>query len=296
MFSSIKKKWKSEIFAWSLLFPSLLLLTVFTFYPIGITIVQSFYEKNLAVIEPSFTAFANYKHLFADDIFHKVMINNFWYMIGTVPTSIGIGLIFAIFANKALKFRGFVRTSFFYPNVVPMIALANIWLFIYTPEYGLLSRLTNFLHMGNVSWLGSETWVMTALTIMMIWKEAGYFMIFYLAGIQNISPEIYEAAKIDGIHPFKVFWRITFPLLMPTTLFVLIVALTNSFKTVDQLFVMTQGGPNNSSNLLLYYIYQQAFAFWDYGMAAAATVIMILIMLVMTILQFFGMDKKIHYR
>lgn len=163
-------------------------------------------------------------------------------MIGTVPTSIGIGLIFAIFANKALKFRGFVRTSFFYPNVVPMIALANIWLFIYTPEYGLLSRLTNFLHMGNVSWLGSETWVMTALTIMMIWKEAGYFMIFYLAGIQNISPEIYEAAKIDGIHPFKVFWRITFPLLMPTTLFVLIVALTNSFKTVDQLFVMTQGG------------------------------------------------------
>lgn len=176
-----------------------------------------------------------------------------------------------------------------------MIALANVWLFIYTPEYGLLSRLSDALNAGYTAWLGSETWVMLALIVMMVWKEAGYFMIFYLAGLQNIPNDLYEAAQVDGVSKWRAFWRITFPLLMPTTLFVLIVALTNAFKTIDQLFIMTQGGPNNASNLLLYYIYQQAFSYWDFGVAAASTIVMIILMLLITVLQF-RLDKKIHYR
>lgn len=295
MVGLMRKRWRTEAFAWGLLAPSLLFLAVFTFYPIGITVVQSFYTKNLAVREPVFAGWNNYSQLFSDSLFHKVLINNFWYMLGTVPGALLLGLIFALFANRALQFRGFVRVSFFYPNVVPMIALANVWLFIYTPEYGLLSRLTDALNTGYTAWLGSESWVMPALIVMMVWKEAGYFMIFYLAGLQNIPNDLYEAAQVDGVNKWRAFWRITFPLLMPTSLFVLIVSLTNAFKTIDQLFIMTQGGPNNASNLLLYYIYQQAFSYWDFGVAAASTIVMIALMLLITVLQF-RLDKKIHYR
>jgi len=130
---------------------------------------------------------------------------------------------------------------------------------------------------------------------MIIWKEAGYFMIFYLAGLQNVPKDLYEAADMDGVSGWTVFRKITFPLLMPTTLFVMIVALTNSFKWVDHLWSMTKGGPDNASNLLLFYIYEHAFVFWDQGMAAALTVVMIILMLFLAALQFFGLDRKIHY-
>ncbi|MDF2719118.1 MAG: transporter permease [Paenibacillus sp.] len=120
-------------------------------------------------------------------------------------------------------------------------------------------------------------------------------MIFYLAGLQNISPDLYESAQVDGVSRWTVFRKITFPLLMPTTLFVSIVALTNSFKLVDHLLVMTKGGPNNASNLLLYYIYETAFGFWDQGIASALTVVMIAVLLLFAALNFFGLDKKIHY-
>jgi sn-glycerol 3-phosphate transport system permease protein len=130
---------------------------------------------------------------------------------------------------------------------------------------------------------------------MIVWKEAGYFMIFYLAGLQNISPDFYEAAQVDGVGRWTVFRKITFPLLMPTTLFVTIVALTNSFKLVDHLVIMTKGGPNNASNLLLYYIYETAFSFWDQGIASTLTTVMIAVLLLFAVLNFFGLDKRIHY-
>ncbi|WP_040949517.1 carbohydrate ABC transporter permease, partial [Gorillibacterium massiliense] len=129
-----------------------------------------------------------------------------------------------------------------------------------------------------------------------IWKEAGYFMVFYLAGMQNISKELYEAADADGVGGWKVFRKITFPLLLPTTLFVLIISLTNSYKLVDHLWIMTKGGPDNASNLLLFHIYETAFSFWDQGMASTLTVVMIALLLVLSSLQFFGMDKRIHYQ
>ena len=136
---------------------------------------------------------------------------------------------------------------------------------------------------------------MWAMIFMIIWKEAGYFMIFYLAGLQNIAPDLYESAKVDGVGRWTIFRRITFPLLMPTTLFVMIVALTNSFKLVDHLMIMTKGGPNNASSLLLYYIYETAFSFWDQGAASTLTVVMIAVLLLFAALNFLGLDKKIHY-
>lgn len=288
-------RWKTGAFAWLLLLPSLLFLFLFTFYPIAKTIRLSFYLADLASPEPIFVGLGNYSALFADEVFLKVMSNNLLFALGTVPTSMALALLMAIFANKAMRGTSLMRTAFFYPTMIPMIAVANIWLFIYTPKYGLLSRAMTGLGMGEINWLGSPDYVMWAMIAMMIWKEAGYFMIFYLAGLQNISPDLYESAQVDGVSRWTVFRKITFPLLMPTTLFVSIVALTNSFKLVDHLLIMTKGGPNNASNLLLYYIYETAFGFWDQGMASTLTVVMIAVLLLFAALNFFGLDKKIHY-
>ncbi|MNM11682.1 Lactose transport system permease protein LacF [compost metagenome] len=288
-------RWRTNGFAWLLLLPSLVILVMFTFYPIFLTLRLSLYQADLAVPEPIFTGLDNFRRLAADEVFWKVMSNNIWFALGTVPAGIALALLMAMSANKALRGKWLLRTAFFYPTLIPMIAVANIWLFIFTPEYGLFSRLLHAAGLSDLNWLGSPGLVQWAMIIMIIWKEAGYFMIFYLAGLQNIPKDLYEAAQMDGVGRFTVFRKITFPLLMPTTLFVSIVALTNAFKLVDHLMIMTRGGPNNASNLLLYYIYETAFSFWDQGMASALTVVMICLLLLFAAFQFFGLDKRIHY-
>ncbi|MBG9942671.1 sugar ABC transporter permease [Brevibacillus formosus] len=291
----LRAKWKVNMYAWLLLLPSLIFLLLFTFYPVIQTFILSFHQADLGSPEPFFNGIDNYKQMVEDEVFWKVLTNNIWFAIGTVPTSVALALGMALFANKALRGKSFIRTAYFYPTVVPMIAVANIWLFIYTPEYGALSHVMEWFGKGDMNWLGDQKNVMWAMIFMVIWKEAGYFMIFYLAGLQNISQELYESASMEGASSWSVFRRITFPLLMPTTMFVSIIAFTNSFKLVDHLVIMTKGGPDNASNLLLYYIYETAFSFWDQGMASALTIVMVVLLLLVAAFQFFGMDKKIHY-
>ncbi|ASJ56398.1 MULTISPECIES: carbohydrate ABC transporter permease [Brevibacillus] len=291
----LRAKWKVNMYAWLLLLPSLIFLLLFTFYPVIQTFILSFHQADLGSPEPFFNGIDNYKQMVEDEVFWKVLTNNIWFAIGTVPTSVALALAMALFANKALRGKSFIRTAYFYPTVVPMIAVANIWLFIYTPEYGALSHVMEWFGKGDMNWLGDQKNVMWAMIFMVIWKEAGYFMIFYLAGLQNISQELYESASMEGASSWTVFRRITFPLLMPTTMFVSIIAFTNSFKLVDHLVIMTKGGPDNASNLLLYYIYETAFSFWDQGMASALTIVMVVLLLLVAAFQFFGMDKKIHY-
>ncbi|MEK3768683.1 sugar ABC transporter permease [Paenibacillus sp. FSL R5-0887] len=282
-------------FGWGLVLPSLLFLCLFTYYPMFKSLWLSFYEKNLATPEPLFVGFENYANLLHDHVFLKVFSNNIWFALGTVPTSIVLAFLMALFADKAIKGRGLARLSFFYPNMIPMIAVANIWLFLYTPHFGLFARLASWIADQPMNLLGTPDTVMGALVIMMIWKEAGYFMIFYLAGMQQIPKDLYEAAAVNGVSTFTSIRRITIPLTMPTTLFVAVVAITNSFKLVDHLWIMTKGGPNNASNLLLYYIYESTFNFYDQGMAASMTVVMIVLLLLISSLQFFCWDRKIHY-
>jgi ABC-type sugar transport systems, permease components len=291
-----RKALRMNAFAWLLLFPSLIFLLLFTLYPVFGSLKLSLYQADLGTPEPYFAGLDNYAAMAEDEVFWKVLTNNVWFAVGTVPTSIMISLLMAIFANKVMRAKGLVRTAFFYPTVIPMIAIGNIWLFIYTPDYGMVARVLEWFGLEGPNWLGTQSLVMIAMIIMVLWKEAGYFMVFFLAGLQNISEELYESAKVDGVPAWRVFWRITFPLLMPTTLFVSIIALTNSFKLVDHLWIMTKGGPENASNLLLYYIFETAFSFWDRGMASALTTVMIALLLLLAALQFFGFDRKIHYR
>jgi len=287
------KKTRDNLFAYSLLLPSFIFLALFTFYPVLKSIHLSFYSGPVTRLE--FAGLDQYKNVLTDGLFWKVLKNNIIFLIGTVPASIFLAMYLAIWLNKKIKGSSFLRASFFYPTVIPLIAIANIWLFIYTPKYGLADRFIQFIGVESPYLLGNPSTVMFALIIMIIWKDAGFFMIFFLAGLQNLPKDVFEAAHLEGAKPFQVFRKVTFPLLMPTTLFVMIVAITNSFKNVDHLYIMTKGGPNNASNLLLYYIYEVAFTNWDLGKAAVLTLILIGILLAVTAFNFFYLDKRTHY-
>ena len=234
--------------------------------------------------------------MLADDVFWQVVRNNLLFAVGTIPLSIAIALVMALWVNGKLPLRGLVRMSYFTPTILPMIAVANIWLFFYTPEIGLIDQITANFGIPSHNWLGDPNTVLWAIVVMTIWKEAGFFMIFYLAALQSLPPELEEAGQLEGAGRWYYFRRVTFPLLMPTSLFVLINAVINSFKLVDQLFIMTKGGPDNTSALLLYYIYEVAFSFFDDTYAATLTVVLLATLAIISIGQFVIMDKRIHYR
>ncbi|MBR1218349.1 sugar ABC transporter permease [Bradyrhizobium sp. U87765 SZCCT0131] len=287
--------WRNAVHAWLLLLPAAVLLVAFTHYPILATIRHSFFLPKRGGGEV-FVGLDNYSAMAADPIFWKALVNNLWFALGTIPTSIALALVMALWVNRNMRGRGFLRLAYFTPTVLPMIAVANIWLFFYTPDYGLLDQIRGLFGFAGWNWLGDPRTVMGCLIVMVIWKEAGFFMIFYLAALQQLPPDLEEAAAVEGAGRWTIFRRITFPLLMPTTLFVAINAVINSFKLVDHLVIMTKGGPNNASSLLLYYIYEVAFTFQDQAYAATLTVVLLVILCTLALLKFGYLDRRIHYQ
>jgi sn-glycerol 3-phosphate transport system permease protein len=285
-----------HVVGWLLLLPAATLLVAFTHYPAAATLLESFFSTGTAVRPSRFVGLANYAGLLGDPVFTQVLLNNFWFALGTIPASIALAMLMAIWVNGALPGRGLARLAYFTPTVLPMIAVANLWLYFYTPQIGLLDKLTGLFGAPSHNWLGSPDTVMGCLIAMTIWKEAGFFMIFYLAALQALPPELGEAARIEGASRWYFFRRVTFPLLMPTTLFVLVNATINSFKLVDHLFILTKGGPDNASNLLLYYIYQTAFSFFDTSYAATLTVVLLALLGGFALVQFQLIERRVHYR
>jgi len=286
----------AHVYGWLLLMPAAVLLIAFTHYPTAATLVQSFFSSGTALRPSVFVGVENYQLMVEDEIFWKVLANNFWYALGTIPAGIGLALVMALWVNRRLPARALVRMAYFTPTVLPMIAVANIWLFFFTPEIGLLDQIGGLFGLAGHNWLGDPDTVLGCLIVITIWKEAGFFMIFYLAALQSLPPELEEAGRLEGAGRWVFFWRITFPLLMPTTLFVSINAMINSVKLVDHLFILTKGGPDNASALLLYYIYEVAFSFFDEAYAATLTVVMLAALAVIAAGQFLYLDKRIHYR
>jgi sn-glycerol 3-phosphate transport system permease protein len=285
-----------HVAGWLLLLPAAILLVGFTHYPAAATLLESFFSTGTAVRPSRFAGLANYAALAEDPVFWQVLGNNFWFALGTIPTSIALALAMAVWVNGKLPGRALVRMSYFTPTVLPMIAVANLWLYFYTPQIGMLDKVTGLFGAPSHNWLGNPETVMGCLIAMTIWKEAGFFMIFYLAALQSLPPELEEAGRIEGASRWYFFRRVTFPLLMPTTLFVLVNATINSFKLVDHLFILTKGGPDNASNLLLYYIYQVAFSFFDVAYAATLTVVLLSLLAAFAIIQFHMIEKRVHYR
>lgn len=286
----ITNKWKRTLTGWLLLAPSLVFLCVFTIYPIVKSIISSFYLDNLSVMQPVFAGFSNYIALFQDKVYWECFWNNLLIAVVTVPLSIGLAVAMAMFANSLKWGKAAARLGFTYPTFIPLVAAANIWMFIYTPIYGLLGYIN-----PNWRFLADGKTAIWAVMVMLVWKQAGYIMLFYVAGLHGISRELFEAAKIDGANGWQIFTRVTWPMLKPTTIYVLIITLTNAYKMVDHLYIMTKGGPGNATNVLLFYIYQTGFDYWDTGKASAMTVILVAVLLVVTSVCFFVQDKKAYY-
>ncbi len=286
----------ATIHGWLLLLPAMACLALFTHWPAVASFVDSFMSTPRARRPARFVGLDNYEQMAADPIFWKAMANNLWFAMGTIPTSIALALLMAVWVNDKIAGRTLVRMAFFTPTILPMIAVANIWLFFYTPQYGLLEQITGLFGARSTNWLGSQDTALYAITIVAIWKEAGFFMIFYLAALQAIPPSLGEAAAIEGASRWTYFRRVQFPLLMPTTLFVLINAVINAFRMVDHIFVMTRGGPDNATTLLLFYIYQVGFGFWDTAYAAALTCVLLALLALIAFIQYGWLERRTHYR
>ncbi|GAA1136085.1 carbohydrate ABC transporter permease [Ornithinicoccus hortensis] len=279
-----------QAFAWALLAPAFVVLIAFTHYPIIRSAWSSAHSRrgDLSAVQ--------YETLVNDPVFWQVLRNNLWFALGTVPTSMALAILMAVWVNGKLRGKGFVRLAYFTPTILPMVAVASIWLFFFSPGVGPINGLLGAVGLPTRNWLGDPDTVLPALMVMMIWKQAGFFMIFYLAGLQNMSPELEEASTLEGASRWYHFRRVTFPLLMPTTLFVFVVAVTDAFKIIDHLFIMTGGGPNNASNLLLFYIYDTAFTFFDPNYAGALTMALVVILGLAAVIQFTVLERRVHYR
>jgi len=287
---------RQAIYGWLLLSPAMMLLTVFAFYPTIATLGSSLFSRGTRRRPTKFVGEENYADLFADPTFWLVVKNNLLYAAATIPVSIIIALSMALWANSKISARGFVRTAYFTPTVLPMIAAANLWLFFYTPGLGVLDQIGSLFGLPSVNWLGQPETALWAVIIVTIWKEAGFFMIFYLAALQTIPVDLREAADIEGTSRWTYTRRIVIPLLMPTTLFIMVNAMINSVKLIDHLFILTKGGPSDASKLILYYIWEMAFAFFDAPHAAAMTILVIAVLGVVAAIQFFYLDRRTHYQ
>jgi sn-glycerol 3-phosphate transport system permease protein len=284
------------VYGWLLVLPAAALLALFTHYPAIATAWHSFLSTPKGARPARFVGAENYRLLADDPIFWQSLTNNLWYAFGTIPVAIALALLMATWVNGRLAGRGFLRLAFFTPTILPMIAVANIWLFFYTPEYGLLEQILGAFGAPSQNWLGSKATALPALMVVAVWKEAGFFMIFYLAALQSMSPHLAEAAAIEGASRWYFFRRVTFPLLMPTTLFVLVNAVIDAFRMVDHVVVMTRGGPDNATELLLFYIYEIGFRFWDTAYAAALTMVLLAILGSVALAQFWFVGRRVHYQ
>jgi len=287
---------RNFIYGSLLLMPAAVLLWVFTYQPIVATLYHSFFSTPRGRRPSVFKGLENYERMISDPVFWQALTNNLIYAAVTIPVSMGLALAMALFVNARIRGQGFVRMAYFTPTVLPMVAVANIWLFFYAPGYGPVDQLLDLVGLGQNNLLGSPSTALPALIVITIWKEAGFFMIFYLAALQQISPTLIEAARLEGASPLQTFRRITLPLIMPTTLFVMVNALIGAFRLVDHVIALTKGGPDNATTLLLFYLYEVGFQYWDTGYAAALTVFLLVVLALIALVQFGYLDKKVHYR
>ncbi len=279
-----------------LLLPTLVVVLVFTAWPTLLALYTSFFRQYLNIAKfrtPTFVGLENYRQLFTSSVFHEVMRNTLIYVLGTVPTSIVLAFVFALLVNRAVRGIGLARLGFFHPTILPMVSAATVWLFFFTPDYGLFNTALTLLgYRGPQNWLGNPRLALLAIMIVAVWKNAGYLMIFYLAGLQNLPQDVFEAAALDGAGWWTQMWKITFPLLRRITLFVSTIAILNAFQMVDHIFVLTQGGPSRASTVLMYYLWQVRFEDQNVGMASTLTVVLILILLSITIANVLFSERR----
>ncbi|MBM7838870.1 multiple sugar transport system permease protein/sn-glycerol 3-phosphate transport system permease protein [Alkalihalobacillus xiaoxiensis] len=278
------------------LFPSLLLFSVFLFYPMARTLYLSFFLTDNRGMATVFVGFENFTRIFSSDLFIKSLTSTFLFVLYTVPGTILIALFLAILANEKLRGIGIFRMIFSSTMGISVAAASVFWLFLFHPSIGFLNQILSWFGVGAIGWLTDPSWALFSVSISTIWMNLGFTFLILLGGLQSIDRYLYESADIDGAGYFYKLRRITIPMLSPTLFFVVTVTMINAFQTFGQIDMLTRGGPQNETNLLVYSIYREAFVNYQYGTASAQAVILFAIILLMTLIQFKLGEKKVHYQ
>ena len=275
--------------AWIFVFPALLGMLIFIIIPIFFSFGLSFAKWDL--LNPiQFVGLDNYKEIFTEPLFGKILLNTVVFALATSFFGVIIPLILAAIMNSKIRGSDFFKTAYFLPFITPMIVIGIVWEWIFDPNIGLLNKVLQV----HINWLYDPHRAMPALIIISVWKLIGYNMIIFLSGFSGISNSMFEAAKIDGANPVETFFYVTIPLLSPTIFFVVIITAVSSFQVFDLIYLMTQGGPLDSTNVLVYAIYKNAFEYFNAGKASAIAYVLFVIILVLTLLQW-NMRKKLVY-
>lgn len=277
------------------LLPATAVLVCFWFLPVLYAFVISFYRWDFMNPVKTYVGLQNYIHLLTSHEFWRVMGNTVYYMAGSIPPTMFIALVLALALNEKIKCLAFFRTAVFTPVISCIIAMSAVWMWMYDPINGLLNYFLQFVGFQPMQWLSNTETAMPALILMDIWKHVGYDMIIYLAGIQSIPESYYEAAKIDGAGQWNRFRHVTWPLLAPTTLFILIISVIQRFQVFSMVHTMTGGGPAGATDVVVYYLYENAFRNFEMGYAFAISYILFLFIFAVTLIQWKFGAKKVHY-
>jgi multiple sugar transport system permease protein len=289
----IRKEWSAYLF----LTPSIIHFMIFYVFTVAFSFYLSFHKWNILEPEKPYVGLENYARLFQDARFHQAVLNTVYYTAFAVPLTMIAGLSIALLLNNKLRLRGLFRALYFLPNITPLVVSAIIWKWIYQGDYGLLNYY--LIQLGIIKepllWLADPNLAMPAIILMSVWGGAGYHMVIYLAGLQSIPEEYYDAAKVDGANGFQRLIYITVPLLTPTSLFLFITSVIGSFQIFTQIYIMTNGGPLNRTTTIGYYLYEKAFRHFDMGYASAMSYVLFGMIFVFTLIQLRVMRREIQY-
>lgn len=276
--------------------PALLFLSAFTYWPTLETAWASVFTSPVPGHPSHFAPTVQFSAMLADPVFWQALKNNFYYALALIPATMALALTMALAVSGRIPGRAFLRLAYFTPTVLPMIAVANVWLFFFTPGYGLVDRLLAPFGLGGWNWLGESSTALFSVTVIAVWKQAGFYMIFYLAALQTLPVELREASMLEGSSRWNYTRRVVWPLLMPTTLFVFVNAVIDAFRLVDQIVVLTRGGPDNATAILLFYVYQVGFQFFDAHYASALTLVLLALLGLLAFFNFAVIGRRVHYR
>jgi multiple sugar transport system permease protein len=277
---------RNSLIGWSFILPNFLGFALLTLIPVVTLFYLGFTNWNIFGTA-NWTGLANFQRLLGDTTFHTAVLNTFYYAILHIPLTFVVSLGLALLLNTKLRGVAFFRTAAFFPYITSIVAIAVVWNLLFSPQYGPINQLLHFVGIANPpTWLQSTTWALPATVIVSTWRDMGYYMVLFLAGLQTVPRELHEAARVDGASVWQRFWNVTMPCLRPTTFFVTVMLTINSFKVFDLILVMTNGGPGNATLVLSQFIYQTAFVQNQFGYASAASIVLFLICIVVTIIQF----------
>ena len=287
---------KSTWFYLVILTPGLLFLVLFTYLPLARSFIDSLYDFRMMSGAARFVGEENYLRLFADSAFYAAVRNNGVYIIFTVIPGLLLALLLALALKQNTLINRWLRGIFFFPTIIPLVAAASLWSFIFLPGHGLFDYyLGRFLATPAHNFLGNRDTALWALIVISIWKFAGYYMIFFLAGLQSIPDDAMEAAQIEGASPVQCFFHITLPLLRPTITFVATVSLVYAVTQIDHVAIMTNGGPVNATTVILHYIQTTAMESHDFGKASAATFLTVIALFMVSWCNVKVIDRGVHY-